>query len=167
MKNHTLPNNATWVERLAFNTIRFRWLSIFGVILFTIFALSGLRNGIRFDSSYRIFFSEDNPQLQAFDALQNIYTKDDNVMIVLTAEEGTIYEAEFLEAVQWVTTQGWQVPYSRRVDSISNFQNSIAEQDDLFVTDLVPEGEKLDAERLEFIRKSALAESPAPSDLFF
>jgi len=68
-----------------------------------------------FDSSYRIFFSEDNPQLQAFDALQNIYTKDDNVMIILTAEEGTIYEEEFLEAVQWVTTQGWQIPYSRRV----------------------------------------------------
>ena len=47
---------------------------------------------------------------------------------------------------------------SRRVDLISNFQNSVAEQDDLFVADLVPEGESLDAERLEFIRKSALAE---------
>ncbi|MEM9158398.1 MAG: MMPL family transporter [Verrucomicrobiota bacterium] len=154
------PNTeyATWVERLAANTIKYRWLVILGTFLFTAFAVSGLRNGVKFDSSYRIFFSEDNPQLQAFDALQNTYTKDDNVMIILTANKDSIYEQDFLEAVQWVTTQGWQVPYSRRVDSITNFQNSVADGDDLFVEDLVPEGEVLDQARLEEIRKAALAE---------
>ncbi len=79
-------------------------------------------------------------------------------MIVLTADKDSIYEADFLEAVQWVTTQGWQVPYSRRVDSITNFQNSVAEEDDLYVTDLVPEGEALDRVRLDAIREAALAE---------
>ncbi len=160
----------TWVERLAENTIRFRWIVITGFVVAAAVAISGLfkvektEDGstlvpdIRFDSSYRIFFSEDNPQLQAFDALQNIYTKDDNVMIVLTADKGSIYEEDFLEAVQWVTTQGWQVPYSRRVDSITNFQNSVAVEDDLFVTDLVPEEEALDRDRLDAIREAALAE---------
>lgn len=161
---------STWVERLAENTIRFRWLVISGFLIAATMAISGIVNiekvegkytlvpDIRFDSSYRIFFSEDNPQLQAFDALQNIYTKDDNVMIVLTADNESIYEKDFLEAVQWVTTQGWQVPYSRRVDSITNFQNSVAVEDDLFVTDLVPESEVLDAVRLDSIRKAALSE---------
>ncbi len=79
-------------------------------------------------------------------------------MVVLTADQETIYEQEFLEAVQWVTTEGWQVPYSRRVDSISNFQNSVADGDDLYVADLVPEGDALDGERLDGIRGSALAE---------
>lgn len=166
-------NNAgdTWIERLARQTIRYRWLAIGATLLAVAIALIGpmkfergeggalaVSPGIQFDSSYRIFFSEDNPQLQAFDALQNIYTKDDNVMIVLTADKGTIYEAEFLEAVQWVTTQGWQVPYSRRVDSITNFQNSVADGDDLYVTDLVPEGEVLDRELLDAIRDAALVE---------
>jgi len=160
----------TGVERLAANTIRYRWIVIAGFFIAAAVAISGLFKveqteggyslapDIRFDSSYRIFFSEDNPQLQAFDALQNIYTKDDNVMIVLTADKDSIYEEDFLEAVQWVTTQGWQVPYSRRVDSITNFQNSVAVEDDLFVTDLVPEGEALDRERLDAIREAALAE---------
>jgi len=156
-KNSSEPPS-NWVERLAANTIRYRWLVILGTVLFTVFALSGLRNGVKFDTSYRVFFSEDNPQLKAFDELQNVYTKDDNVMIVLTADKDTIYEQNFLEAVQWVTTQGWQVDYSRRVDSITNFQNSVADGDDLFVADLVPEGEAFDAARLEFIRRSALAE---------
>ena len=158
MKENNESGETTWVEKLAQNTIRYRWAVILGTILLMGLSLSGLRNGIRFDSSYRIFFSEDNPQLQAFDALQNIYTKDDNVMIVLTANKDSIYEADFLEAVQWVTTQGWQVPYSRRVDSITNFQNSVAEEDDLYVTDLVPEGEALDRARLDAIREAALAE---------
>lgn len=160
----------TGVERLAANTIRYRWIVIAGFFIAAAVAISGLFKveqteggyslapDIRFDSSYRIFFSEDNPQLQAFDALQNIYTKDDNVMIVLTADKDSIYEEDFLEAVHWVTTQGWQVPYSRRVDSITNFQNSVAVEDDLFVTDLVPEGEALDRERLDAIREAALAE---------
>jgi predicted RND superfamily exporter protein len=160
----------TWVERLAANTIRYRWIVITGFFIVAVLAISGLFKveqteggyalapDIRFDSSYRIFFSEDNPQLQAFDALQNIYTKDDNVMIVLTADKDSIYEEDFLEAVQWLTTQGWQVPYSRRVDSITNFQNSVAVEDDLFVTDLVPEDEALDRERLDAIREAALAE---------
>ncbi len=160
----------TGVERLAANTIRYRWIVIAGFFIAAAVAISGLFKveqteggyslapDIRFDSSYRIFFSEDNPQLQAFDALQNIYTKDDNVMIVLTADKDSIYEEDFLEAVQWVTTQGWQVRYSRRVDSITNFQNSVAVEDDLFVTDLVPEGEALDRERLDAIREAALAE---------
>jgi len=148
----------TWVERLASSTINHRWLVIAATLLLALFALLGLRDGVKFETSYRVFFSEENPQLQAFDALQNTYTKDDNVMLVLTADSGSIYEQDFLEAVQWVTAQGWQVPYSRRVDSISNFQNSVAEGDDLYVEDLVPEGEALDRARLEEIRKAALAE---------
>ena len=150
MNTNNDDGETTWAEKLARNAIRYRWAVIAAALGFVVAALAGLRDGVRFDSSYRIFFSEDNPQLQAFDALQNVYTKDDNVMLVLTADEGSIYEAEFLEAVQWVTKQGWQVPYSRRVDSVTNFQNSVAVGDDLYVDDLVPEGERPDADAVDY-----------------
>lgn len=156
--NQTNTKGNSWTENFALGMIRYRWLVIATTLLLLLGALAGLRNGVKFDTSYRVFFSEDNPQLQAFDALQNVYTKDDNVMIILTADRDSIYEQDFLEAVQWVTAEGWQVPYSRRVDSISNFQNSVADGDDLFVEDLVPEGIELEAERLDAIREAALAE---------
>jgi len=143
---------------MAANTIRFRW----GVIAITLLALFasvyGLREGLKFDTSYRIFFSEDNPQLQAFDTLQNVYTKDDNAMIVLTASKETIYEKDFLEAVQWLTKEAWQIAYSRRVDSITNFQNSVAVEDDLYVEDLVPYDAPLADSELSYIRDAALVE---------
>lgn len=159
MKTNT-PNYTTWVERLASATIRYRWLVIVLSVLFVVFSVSRLAtNGVKFDTSYRIFFSEDNPQLQAFDALQNVYTKDDNAMFVLTADKESIYEKEFLEAVKWLTTESWQLPYSRRVDSITNFQNSVAVDDDLYVADLVPyDAELSSVDELSTIREAALAE---------
>lgn len=77
------------VERFAAWTLNHRWIVMLCSILFVALAIIGAKN-IRFDNSYRIFFSEENPQLQAFDALQNIYTKDDNILYVLTAPDGTI-----------------------------------------------------------------------------
>lgn len=156
--NHTPPATASWAERLADATLVYRWPVVLATLILSALALAGLRDGLKFDASYRIFFSEENPQLQAFDALQKVYTKDDNIMFVLTAKEGSIYREDFLEAVQWLTDRSWQMTYSRRVDSITNFQNSEAEADDLFVDDLVPAGAELDGPALERIQEIALAE---------
>ncbi len=155
--NSDTPEYSTWTERLADRTLRYRWLVIVGTLFFVFGAMMGARN-IAFDNSYRIFFSEDNPQLQAFDALQNIYTKDDNAMFVLTAAKDSIYEKDFLEAVQWMTDEAWKLPFTRRVDSITNFQNSVAEGDDLFVDDLVPYDVPLADKELKDIREIALRE---------
>ncbi|MFT4563016.1 MAG: putative RND superfamily exporter protein, partial [Gammaproteobacteria bacterium] len=46
------------------------------------------------------------------------------------------------------------------VDSITNFQHSAAENDDLFVGDLVPDPQNLDAAELERIKAIALSEPP-------
>ncbi len=54
--------------------------------------LSSGMDKLYFDSSYRVFFSEKNPELLAFEALENTYTKDDNIIIVLSPNEGTIFE---------------------------------------------------------------------------
>ena len=43
---------------------------------------------LAFKTDYRNFFSEDNPQLQAFEQLQNTYTKTDNVLFVLAPKDG-------------------------------------------------------------------------------
>ncbi len=67
--------------------IRFRWWIIVSTILVVAAAASGGRF-LQFSNNYRVFFSEENPQLQAFDALQNKYTKNDNAMIALAPKNG-------------------------------------------------------------------------------
>lgn len=92
---------------------------------------------IKFDSDYRIFFSEDNPQLQAFEELQGNYTKNDSVMFVIAPKDGNAFSPQALSLVEALTEQAWKLPYSQRVDSITNYQHTEAEEDDLLVQDLV------------------------------
>jgi predicted RND superfamily exporter protein len=125
----------------------------YGVILLWIGITACLGSGIQhlaFSNDYRMFFSEANPQLTAFEQLQNTYTKNDNVLFVLAPLDGRVFTRESLIAVKELTRAAWQLPYSLRVDSISNFQYPHAEGDDLVVEDLVPDPANLsDAELRE------------------
>jgi predicted RND superfamily exporter protein len=110
------------------------------VLLISIILVFGTAFGAKnlvFKGDYKVFFSEENPQLTAFESIQDIYSKSDNVAFILEPKNGDIFTKENLAAVFWLTTESWQVPYSTRVDSISNFQHTIAEEDDLIVEDLV------------------------------
>lgn len=116
--------------------IKNRWLALIGSIAIFLSAASG--GVMKFDSDYHVFFSEDNPQLLAYDALQNTYTKDDNVFIVIERKDGEdLFDRETLTALEELTQQSWQVPYSSRVDGITNFQYTRAVEDDLYVDDLI------------------------------
>ena len=56
-----------------------------------------------------------------------------------------------------LTEKSWKIPYSSRVDSITNFQHTQAEEDDLIVADLV-ENPKLSTEELQKVKQIALNE---------
>ena len=113
---------------------------------------------LAFKTDYRNFFSADNPQLQAFEQLQNTYTKTDNVLFVLAPKDGRVFSNETLASTIALTKAAWQIPYSIRVDSITNFQHTVAEGDDLTVDDLVPGAGELDAATLQEIHDVALRE---------
>lgn len=144
-------------SRFGHQVLRFRWPIIVVSLVLVLLAASGGRY-LSFTTNYRVFFSQDNPQLKAFDALENMYTKNDNVMFVLTPRDGDVFTRRSLAAVEWLTREAWQLPYSIRVDSISNFQHTEAEGDDLVVRDLVANAEQLGADELEKIRQVALHE---------
>lgn len=138
--------------------IRFRW----PVIILTLFAVflagSGGKN-LGFTSDYRVFFGEDNPQRVAFENLQETYTKNDNVMFVVQAKDGSsVFSKRTLEAIKEITKQGWQIPYSIRVDSITNYQHTYAQGDNLTVEDLVGDIDSLTEENLKQKEKISLSE---------
>lgn len=137
--------------------IRFRWWIIVSTILMVAAAASGMQF-LKFSNNYRVFFSEENPQLQAFDALQNKYIKNDNAMIALAPKNGKAFTRETLAAVEELTREAWQIPYSTRVDSVTNFQYTRADGDDLVVQDLVEGAEQLSDADLERVKNIALKE---------
>ncbi len=128
-------NNNSPVARYARWVIRWRFPVLLGSLAVVVAAASGGRY-LRFSDDYRDFFGEDNPQLAAFEALQNIYTKNDNILIVIAPKDGEVFTNSTLASVERLVRRAWQIPFAMRVDGVTNFQHTEAEGDDLIVRDL-------------------------------
>ncbi|MFW2373653.1 MAG: efflux RND transporter permease subunit [Gammaproteobacteria bacterium] len=131
------------------------------VVVLSVLATLGLGMGalyLEFSNDYRVFFSKDNPQLNAFENLQNTYTKNDNVLFVIAPRDKTVFSKQTLVAVKAITEQAWQIPYSIRVNSVTNFQHTYAEQDELIVDDLVTDPASMSQQDLAYAKRVALNE---------
>jgi len=136
-----------------------RWR--FVILPLTLVVALGLASGVQhlgFSTDYRVFFSEENPQLLAFEELQDVYTKDDNILFVLKPAKGDVFTKAALTAIKTFTDEGWKIPFATRVDSLTNFQHSYAEGDDLTVEDLVRDPASLTRSDLARIRDVAFEE---------
>ena len=126
-------------------------------LLLVFIAASGAKNLV-FKSDYRVFFSDENPQLTAFEDMQKIYSKSDNVAFIIAPKSGTVFEPELLSSIYELTEESWQIPYSTRVDSITNYQNTTAEEDDLLVEDLVLDPDTLTPDQMDGKKSVATGE---------
>jgi predicted RND superfamily exporter protein len=126
-------------------------------------AYGGRDHQKNFKTDYRNFFSEGNPQLLAFEELQNVYSKNDNLLIAIEPKSGNVFEPNTLELLEKISypsgeLSAWLLPHASRVDSIANFQNTYAEEDDLIVEDLVQNAMALSDEKIAEIRNIAISE---------
>ena len=108
-------------------------------ILLTLLIAAGIPK-LSFNVDYRVFFADDNPQLTAFNAIQDNYSASEKLLLVYTPSYGDAFHPTAVNAIQQATELLWQTPFSTRVDSLSNFQRTQAVEDDLLVEDLLPEG---------------------------
>jgi predicted RND superfamily exporter protein len=76
----TVQDYAHWV-------IKWRWSVLLACVLAALAAATGLR-GVEFTADYRVFLGDDNPELAAFEALED--TKTDNILFVLQPPDGDI-----------------------------------------------------------------------------
>ena len=144
-------------ERFARRMVAARWLVI-GVSLLLVAAAAGGMAQLGLSASYRIFFDEGNPQLKALEALENTYGKNENIVFLIVPEDGNATSEHALAAAVWLTDAAWRTPYSRRVDSLANFQYTTADGDDLHVRDLVDPEQLSDARARARIRAIALSD---------
>ena len=79
-------------------------------------------------------------------------------MFVITPKDGNVFSRETLTAVEELTTEAWQIPYSIRVDSLANYQHTEAEGDDLVVRNLVEEAAQFTDAELSKVRDVAINE---------
>ncbi len=157
MEQQQLPRTDRWALRLADVVTGHPWLVIGLTLLLAVASASGARF-LDFSNNYRVFFSKENPELVAFENFQATYTKNDNITFVLQPRDGTVFTPRIADVLEQLTAEAWQIPYAIRVDSITNFQHSWADGDELTVEDLVRGGASMSEETLAEKRRVALNE---------
>lgn len=131
------------------------------IILISLIAIVGLATGgqyLYFRGDYKTFFREDNPQRAAFEEMQDIFNKTESVNLLVVPDSGNVFNATTLNLIQELTEKAWQTPYSIRVNSITNFQHTYSEGDDLIVDKLYPDWQALSDELIKNIEAVALTE---------
>lgn len=135
-----------------------RWLIIIAAVAAAATIATGAAK-LEYSNNYRAFFSADNPELRNFEEFQATYVKSDNFLFVLEPTDGTnIFTNENLAAIGALTEAAWLLPYATRVDSITNFQYTYADGDELIVEDLVPAPGASTPEELARQKEIALSE---------
>ena len=118
------------LERYIAAILRRRWLVVALATLVMLAATAGVRF-ITVTNDYRVLFSADNPQLAAFNALENTYSVSNTALIAIAPREGSVFTREALGAIEELTEAAWRTPYSSRVNSLTNYTHSEALEDEL------------------------------------
>ncbi len=146
------------LDRYVAAVLRRRWLVAALATLLMLVMTAGARF-IAVTNDYRIMFGEDNPQLAAYDSLENTYSASNTALIAIAPREGSVFTRETLGTLEELTEAAWRAPYSSRVDSLTNYSHSEAFGDDLTVEPLVEDAQSLsdaDLARIEGIALNAI-----------
>ena len=146
------------LDRYTSTLLDYRWWVV-GLATLVMLAMTAGAQFLTVSNDYRILFSDDNPQLMAFDALEATYTESYNLLIAVAVQEGSVFEPATLDAVESLSEAVWQLPYSSRVTSLTNYSHSEADGDDLIVAPLVEEALSMDAAALERVEAIALGDA--------
>ncbi len=135
----------------------YSWVIIFLTLATIIFSSIGIIY-FKFDNNYQAFFSQENPQLQAFEALHKTYEKSDNILFLIKENKSDIFSRENLSAIIELTNAAWKLPFSSNVSSISNFQHTVGKNEELIINDLIKKPETLTNAEIKSIKEIALSE---------
>ena len=81
------------IVRYARAVIKYRWLAIALSLFVAGIAASGAKN-LGFSTNYRVFFSNENPQLESFERMQDIYSKADNILFVVVPDDKRVFDKD-------------------------------------------------------------------------
>ena len=143
------------LERFIGIVLHRRWAVLVAATVLML-AVTGGARFIGITNDYRSLFDEDNPQLDALDALEETYASSNTALVAVAPRKGSVFTRETLAAIEELTEAAWRAPWATRVDSLTNFSHSEADGDDLVVEPLVEDAPSLADEDLARIEGTAL-----------
>lgn len=133
-----------------------RWGFMVLSMLLLLVLLDGAQK-FKIESDYKIFFKDDNPQLTAYEFITDTFTQSDGIGFYVKHKDNPIFSPEMLDLLERMTEAAWEMPYSRRVSSITNYQHTFVDGDELIVQPLVEDALNMPLEEIKEAEKIALS----------
>ena len=151
-----MPTRMFTPEQAADFIIRARWWWLLLGVTLAAVALARIDSIWPLTADSRVFFAEENPDRQALDEFEGMFNKSESIAIAVEAVGGNVFEPEILAVIGEITDEAWQLPFVRRVQSITNFPHTAVEGDDMIVRDLVVDPPNATVEEAAEAREIAL-----------
>ena len=148
---------SVFLDRYTAFILHYRWLVIASAVAVMLVLTAGLQF-ITASNDWRDNLEKNDPHLLAFDALEDTYSATNAALVAVAPKGGSVFTREALGAVEELTEAAWRVPWSTRVDSLTNYYHSESVEDDLNVEQLVDDAGSLSDDDLARIKGIALGE---------
>lgn len=145
------------MNTIVFSILKFRWL----VLILSLFAVGGMAfslKNLQVVTDYEVFFDGDNERLIKYRENEVAFGRRDSVQFVITVQEGTVFQPRVLSVIEELTQESWHFPFSKRVDSLTNFPYTRADGDDFIVDDLFSDAMNMTPDEIDARRRFALNE---------
>ncbi|MDX1693210.1 MAG: MMPL family transporter [Ketobacteraceae bacterium] len=133
------------------------WQVLVMTVALVMISCLGLSN-FKTSNDPRSFFDPKDKEYTRFQTLEDTYGTRDAVMVAIHPKNDDIFTREHLKLLEDLTARFWEMPNSVRVQSLTNFPNTVVTEDFLETDYLVTEAEKLSDARVRAIREIALNE---------
>ena len=111
-------------------------------LMLILFATIGARY-LEQPSGYRGFVETGQPNYEEILNLEEKYGMIDTLSYVIKPNSGDIFQKDVLSLIHELTEISWQTPYSSRVSSITNYQYTTVDGDDISISDFVDDVDSL------------------------
>ena len=132
-------------------------LIMFVCLAFFIVAGAGVMR-LSVSSDTRVHFNPDGAPIHKLEAFEAKYGQNNTVLMVIWANGRQVTDPDVLAGIGELTDRAWQLPYSTRVESLTNFAEIVSDADSIAVRDLVPDPAHVSLEEAREIGKTALAD---------
>ena len=119
-------------ENLSKFIIKNRIFFIFSCLVLVLILGRGITSVV-FDPDMERFFPKGHPATSLSYEIDETFIRTDNLVIAINAKNNSIFTKKTLSLIESLTEKSWTVPYSIRVDSLTNYSYVRSVDDDLLV----------------------------------
>ena len=145
------------VEKFTSVIISHKIKTITLAIVLVLLATSGVRF-LETPAGYRSFVENDQQNYQDILNIEEKYGTIDTLTFVIKPKSGEIFQKNVLKVIDELTELSWKAPYSSRVSSLTNYQYTTVDGDDINISDFISDIDSLTDNELLDLKNLALKE---------